>query len=132
MLRSLLILCMLATHVAYAEDVFTYRIAPECIVDIEIAENANIYPPEKRKYQINIRLKKREGGELEEFTREIIGSKLKIVNGFGESLSFPPNKVVAEIGSSFRLSPYATLSEAEEVVKILEVRGGSCGRDQSS
>lgn len=132
MLRPLLILCTLATNFTYAEDVFTYRIAPECIVDIEIVENANIYPPEKRKYQINIRLEDSEGEKFEKFTREIIGSQLEITNGFGESLNFPSSKVVTEIGSTFRLSPYATLLKAEEAVKILKVKGGHCGRDRSS
>ncbi|UTF60126.1 hypothetical protein [Gilvimarinus sp. DA14] len=132
MLRPLLILCTLAANFAYAEDVFTYRIAPECIVDIEIVENANIYPPEKRKYQINIRLEDSEGEKFEKFTREIIGSKLEITNGFGESLNFPSSKVVTEIGSTFRLSPYATLLKSEEAVKILKVKGGRCGRDRSS
>jgi hypothetical protein len=127
MLRLLPILCLLATNITYAEDAFTYRIAPECIVDIEIAENANIYPPERRTYQINIRLKEGEGKKLEQFTRRIIGSRLKITNGFGDPLGFPPNTVVTEIGSKFRLSPYVTLSEAEKAVKILKVEGGSCG-----
>ena len=127
MLRLLLIVYLLATNIAYAEDAFTCRIAPECIVDIEIAKNANIYPPEKRKYQINIRLKEGEAEKLKEFSRRIIGSRLKITNGFGESLGFPPNTVVTEIGSTFRLSPYPTLFEAEEAVKVLKVKGGSCG-----
>lgn len=129
--KLFLILCVVFVSSALADstynETYTYRISPECIVNGTITEKSDLLPTEAVAYQINIQLTGDAGVKLEAYTREIIGMKLELTNGLGESLNIPSYTVVKEFGLSFRLSPFASKGAAKHAMELAMKEGGECG-----
>ncbi|MBQ0760545.1 MAG: hypothetical protein KBT72_12890 [Zhongshania sp.] len=127
-MRAAVILLVFVSSSVLAQFESVYRIGPECILEASIENNPIVVPPAKLGFQINVQLSKSEGEQFKQFTKGIIGSNLKVTNGFGESLNMPSNRVVTEIGQKFRLAPYATKEEANKAMLVLMKKGGRCGK----
>ena len=127
-MRIIIILFAFAVSSVSAEVGNVYRISPECILEATIEDNAIVIPPARSNYQINVQLNEAEGVRFRLFTKSIIGSNLKVTNGFGETLNMPANRVVTEIGQNFRLAPYSSKEEARKVMQVLMRKGGQCGK----
>lgn len=106
---------------------YSYQISPECIVNALIIEKTDLLQDEEVAYQINIQLTDDAGAKLKIYKRGLIGNKLELNNGMGESLNIPSHIVAKEIGVRFRLSPYGSKEKAKQALELIMKKGGKCG-----